>query len=73
MPKIKPNVPCPCGSGVKYKKCCGDLAKQEKAAAMARERPVVTDEVARAAYRGDLERVRRLVEAGMDANGTFAQ
>ena len=22
-PKIKPNDPCPCGSGKKYKKCCG--------------------------------------------------
>jgi len=22
-PKVKPNEPCPCGSGVKYKKCCG--------------------------------------------------
>ena len=21
--KVKPNQPCPCGSGVKYKKCCG--------------------------------------------------
>jgi preprotein translocase subunit SecA len=23
--KIKPNDPCPCGSGKKYKKCCGRL------------------------------------------------
>jgi len=22
MKKISPNTPCPCGSGVKYKKCC---------------------------------------------------
>ena len=22
-PKIKPNDPCPCGSGMKYKKCHG--------------------------------------------------
>ena len=22
-PKIYPNDPCPCGSGLKYKKCCG--------------------------------------------------
>ncbi len=22
-PKVKPNDPCPCGSGKKYKKCCG--------------------------------------------------
>ena len=22
MKKIKPNAPCPCGSGKKYKKCC---------------------------------------------------
>lgn len=22
-PKVKPNEPCPCGSGKKWKKCCG--------------------------------------------------
>jgi len=22
-PKVKRNDPCPCGSGVKFKKCCG--------------------------------------------------
>ena len=21
--KVKPNAPCPCGSGKKFKKCCG--------------------------------------------------
>jgi preprotein translocase subunit SecA len=26
-PDIKPNDPCPCGSGKKYKKCCGAIAK----------------------------------------------
>ncbi len=25
--KIYPNDPCPCGSGKKYKKCCGKNAK----------------------------------------------
>ena len=25
--KIGPNDPCPCGSGLKYKKCCGSPAK----------------------------------------------
>ena len=25
-PKIYPNDPCPCGSGKKYKKCCGKNA-----------------------------------------------
>ena len=25
-PKVKPNDKCPCGSGKKYKKCCGKLA-----------------------------------------------
>ena len=25
--KVGPNDPCPCGSGKKYKKCCGDPAK----------------------------------------------
>jgi len=24
-PKVGRNSPCPCGSGKKYKKCCGDL------------------------------------------------
>ena len=27
-PKIKRNLPCPCGSGIKYKKCC--LRKERK-------------------------------------------
>ena len=26
--KAKPNDPCPCGSGKKYKNCCGDVRKQ---------------------------------------------
>ncbi|MBR2732278.1 MAG: SEC-C domain-containing protein [Clostridia bacterium] len=26
--KIRPNDPCPCGSGKKYKNCCGDVRKQ---------------------------------------------
>jgi preprotein translocase subunit SecA len=26
QPKIGPNDPCPCGSGKKYKKCCGRRA-----------------------------------------------
>ena len=26
--KVGPNDPCPCGSGKKYKKCCGDPTKQ---------------------------------------------
>jgi methionyl aminopeptidase len=33
MTKIRPNDPCPCGSGIKYKKCCfkkGDMANPEK-------------------------------------------
>jgi preprotein translocase subunit SecA len=25
--KVGPNDPCPCGSGLKYKKCCGNPAK----------------------------------------------
>ena len=25
--KIGPNDPCPCGSGKKYKNCCGDVRK----------------------------------------------
>jgi preprotein translocase subunit SecA len=27
-PKIGPNDPCPCGSGKKYKKCCGAGVQQ---------------------------------------------
>jgi hypothetical protein len=30
VPKVGPNQPCPCGSGKKYKKCCGATAKQGK-------------------------------------------
>jgi uncharacterized protein YecA (UPF0149 family) len=26
-PKVGRNDPCPCGSGKKYKKCCGDPTK----------------------------------------------
>ena len=29
-PKIGVNDPCPCGSGKKYKKCCGMRGNQEK-------------------------------------------
>ncbi|MHC4336845.1 MAG: SEC-C metal-binding domain-containing protein [Planctomycetota bacterium] len=25
QPKVGRNAPCPCGSGKKYKKCCGAL------------------------------------------------
>ncbi|HQH62299.1 MAG TPA: SEC-C metal-binding domain-containing protein, partial [Clostridiales bacterium] len=25
--KVGPNDPCPCGSGKKYKHCCGDVTK----------------------------------------------
>ena len=28
--KVGPNDPCPCGSGKKYKKCCGDVRNQQK-------------------------------------------
>ena len=28
--KIGPNEPCPCGSGLKYKKCCGAPGKEKK-------------------------------------------
>lgn len=27
--KVKPNDPCPCGSGKKYKKCCGAIKKKD--------------------------------------------
>ena len=27
-PKVGPNDPCPCGSGNKYKKCCGAVTRQ---------------------------------------------
>jgi len=28
--KVGPNDPCPCGSGKKYKNCCGDVRKQQQ-------------------------------------------
>ena len=28
--KVGPNDPCPCGSGKKYKKCCGSVLNEEK-------------------------------------------
>lgn len=28
-PDIKPNDPCPCGSGKKFKKCCGAIARKQ--------------------------------------------
>ncbi|MEN6624792.1 MAG: preprotein translocase subunit SecA [Candidatus Sumerlaeia bacterium] len=31
QPRVKPNDPCPCGSGRKYKKCCGAVASQPPA------------------------------------------
>ncbi|MFH1761150.1 MAG: SEC-C metal-binding domain-containing protein [bacterium] len=30
MVEIKPNAPCPCGSGKKYKKCCAGTGSAEK-------------------------------------------
>lgn len=27
--KVRPNDPCPCGSGEKYKKCCGSVLKKD--------------------------------------------
>ena len=30
QPKIGPNDPCPCGSGKKYKKCCGSPAAHQR-------------------------------------------
>ena len=35
--KIGPNDPCPCGSGLKYKKCCGSPAKLAAEALKAEE------------------------------------
>nr|MBP7460864.1 SEC-C domain-containing protein [Candidatus Delongbacteria bacterium] len=31
QPKIGPNEPCPCGSGKKYKKCCGRVGSNGQA------------------------------------------
>ena len=36
--KIGPNDPCPCGSGLKYKKCCGSPAKLAEEARNAEEK-----------------------------------
>ena len=35
--KVGPNDPCPCGSGLKYKKCCGSPAKLAEAAEKAEQ------------------------------------
>lgn len=35
MAKIGRNAPCPCGSGLKYKWCCGDSLKAQRASAAA--------------------------------------
>src|SRR6266436_515906 len=32
MVKVGRNAPCPCGSGSKFKKCCGALSKAQDAA-----------------------------------------
>jgi hypothetical protein len=34
VPKVGPNHPCPCGSGKKYKKCCGSSAAHRGAKSM---------------------------------------
>ena len=39
--KIYPNEPCPCGSGKKYKKCCGKLENRA-------DSPLVKDYLAKA-------------------------
>lgn len=33
LTKIKRNAPCPCGSGLKYKKCCGDPRRLDQVSA----------------------------------------
>lgn len=35
QPKVGPNDPCPCGSGKKYKKCCGSAKVRQQARAEA--------------------------------------
>lgn len=43
-PKISRNAPCPCGSGKKYKMCCGAKAVAEEREAKARESKFWTPE-----------------------------
>src|SRR6202011_4896322 len=31
LPKVGRNEPCPCGSGKKYKNCCGRVASRDRA------------------------------------------
>ncbi len=41
MPSIKRNAPCPCGSGLKYKKCCLEKDVEKKIADRRRRRIVI--------------------------------
>lgn len=41
MPKTKPNQPCPCGSDIKYKKCCMSKDYAVKAAQEEKERELL--------------------------------
>src|SRR3990170_8910439 len=36
MARIERNAPCPCGSGRKYKKCCGDPLKEQRSGGVRR-------------------------------------
>lgn len=43
MTKVGRNAPCPCGSGRKYKKCCGDPLKEQRANDGRRSHPLPRD------------------------------
>jgi hypothetical protein len=50
-PKLARNAPCPCGSGRKYKKCCGVRLTEEPPAYAPADRETAIAKLARFAYR----------------------
>jgi tetratricopeptide (TPR) repeat protein len=65
MEKIGRNDPCPCGSGLKYKRCCADKDEQLKRAERVASNARLQQEDARmdAALKGELDEYRRYMQA----------
>jgi len=64
--KIKPNERCPCGSGKKYKKCCGRLGKNSTDATLSGGGPTMTyATVDSASLQKDAEYVVERAQAGI--------
>ena len=66
--KVGRNDKCPCGSGRKYKKCCeGKMGADDRQGGCDGGTPMV-DDAAGSIYAGDAIAVRRLIDAGLNAN-----